>query len=42
MIVAVLREDFYDARTLEEHKNDKRIPLSEVRKRRVKAGTVRG
>lgn len=35
-------EDFYDALTLEQRRNDKRIPLSEVRKRLVKAGKLRG
>jgi hypothetical protein len=35
-------EDFYDALTLEQRRSDKRIPLSEVRKRLVKAGKLRG
>ena len=35
-------EDFYDALTLEERKRDKRLPLSEVKKRLVKSGKLRG
>jgi hypothetical protein len=34
-------EDFYDQLVAEERKNDKRIPLSEVRKRLVRAGKLR-
>ncbi len=34
-------EDFYDQLVAEERKNDKRIPLSDVRKRLVKAGKLR-
>ncbi len=35
-------EDFYDQLVAEERKHDKRIPLSEVRKRLLKAGKLRG
>lgn len=34
-------EDFYDQLVAEERKDDKRIPLSEVRTRLVKAGKLR-
>jgi len=35
-------EDFYDQLIAEDRKNDKRLPLSEVKKRLVKAGKLRG
>jgi len=35
-------EDFYDQLVAEERKNDKRFPLSEVRKRLIKAGKLSG
>jgi hypothetical protein len=35
-------EDFYDQLVAEDRKNDKRLPLSEVKKRLVKAGKLRG
>ncbi|HXI11329.1 MAG TPA: hypothetical protein VNM92_01620 [Thermoanaerobaculia bacterium] len=35
-------EDLYDQLVAEERKNDKRISLSEVKKRLVKAGKLRG
>jgi hypothetical protein len=34
-------EDFYDQLVAEERKNEKRVPLSEVRRRLVKAGKLR-
>ena len=37
-----LWEDFYDQLVAEQRKNDKRIPLSELRKRLVKSGKLRG
>ncbi|HVT45920.1 MAG TPA: hypothetical protein VMT00_16205 [Thermoanaerobaculia bacterium] len=35
-------EDFYDQLVAEERKDDKRIPLSALRKRLVRAGKLRG
>lgn len=37
-----LWEDFYDALTIEQRREDERIPLREVRKRLVRSGKLRG
>ncbi|MEK6371360.1 MAG: hypothetical protein AABO58_01565 [Acidobacteriota bacterium] len=37
-----LWEDFYDALTIEQRREDDRIPLREVRKRLVRSGKLRG
>jgi hypothetical protein len=37
-----LWEDFFDALTIERRRGDARIPLSEVKKRLVRSGKLRG
>lgn len=37
-----LWQDFYDALTIEERRDDERVPLSEVKKRLVRSGKLRG
>ena len=37
-----LWEDFYDALTIEQARDDERIPLAAVRKRLIRSGKLRG
>ena len=37
-----LWEDFYDALTIEQARDDERIPLADVKKRLVRSGKLRG